>query len=218
MQCDGKKIVTFLPGQYFLASAPDLHSAITPVLFPCGDHHGQGIDFCAPIPSTWRPGDEIDLYGPCGNGFGLPEGCLNLILAPIEVDPQRLLPLMQQAFARKMTVALFCDLQLIQPNLVNLPAALEIYPTESLPENLSWADFVAIDISLEKLPMLPVYLGVNVQATTLLPRGQVLVRTAMPCAGKADCGVCAIKTRSGWRHVCKDGPVFSLHEVLHVAG
>jgi NAD(P)H-flavin reductase len=39
---------------------------------------------------------------------------------------------------------------------------------------------------------------------------QVLVDTPMACHGTADCGVCAVKTKLGWKNVCSDGPVFQL--------
>jgi hypothetical protein len=36
----------------------------------------------------------------------------------------------------------------------------------------------------------------------------------MPCAGLADCGVCAVELRRGWKLACKDGPVFDLRDIL----
>jgi NAD(P)H-flavin reductase len=42
---------------------------------------------------------------------------------------------------------------------------------------------------------------------------QVLVRTSIPCGGIADCGVCAVMTKSNWKLACKDGPVFDLKEL-----
>jgi hypothetical protein len=43
---------------------------------------------------------------------------------------------------------------------------------------------------------------------------QVLVVTPAPCGGLAECGVCAVTTRRGWKMACKDGPVFSLNEFI----
>jgi NAD(P)H-flavin reductase len=36
---------------------------------------------------------------------------------------------------------------------------------------------------------------------------------AMPCSGLADCGVCAVPARRGYKLACKDGPVFDLDEL-----
>jgi len=99
-----------------------------------------------------------------------------------------------------------------------LPAALEVQPLSALPEALVWADFLAVDISLRSLSSLGELLGLKGGNQKLPCPGQVLVRTDMPCAGIADCGVCALKTRSGWRLACKDGPVFDLEELIDVAG
>jgi len=42
---------------------------------------------------------------------------------------------------------------------------------------------------------------------------QVLIRTAVPCGGIADCSVCGVSLKSGWQLACKDGPVFDLREI-----
>jgi NAD(P)H-flavin reductase len=41
-----------------------------------------------------------------------------------------------------------------------------------------------------------------------------LVVAPMPCGGLAECGVCAVTTRRGWKLACKDGPVFDLGELI----
>jgi ferredoxin len=38
--------------------------------------------------------------------------------------------------------------------------------------------------------------------------GQMLIHTPVPCGGMADCGICAVTLRSGWKLACKEGPVF----------
>jgi hypothetical protein len=42
---------------------------------------------------------------------------------------------------------------------------------------------------------------------------QVLIHTQMPCGAAAECGVCAVTTRSSWKLACKDGPVFDMAEI-----
>jgi dihydroorotate dehydrogenase electron transfer subunit len=42
---------------------------------------------------------------------------------------------------------------------------------------------------------------------------QVLIHTPVPCGGVADCGVCAVTLRSGWKLACQDGPVFDWREL-----
>ena len=90
------------------------------------------------------------------------------------------------------------------------PAELEIFPLEALPEALAWADFLALDVPLGRLADLPRVLGT---AGRLSCAAQALVDAPFPCGGIADCGVCAVRTRRGWRLACKDGPVFDLAEL-----
>ena len=85
-------------------------------------------------------------------------------------------------------------------------------PLIDLPSAVSWADFLAIDSSLESLPELRSCLGLRPGELSPCP-GQVLVFAAMPCGGFAECGVCAVHTRQGWKLACKDGPIFDLNEL-----
>lgn len=205
-----------LPGQYFLADSPFNHQVLPLVLFSASATlASRQLDLAAPIPATWRPGDEITLSAPMGKGFAIPDDARALAFAVLDGDAQRLLPLMQKALALNAAVALFCAGALVLPGL---PPAIEIYPLESLPEAFGWADFYGVDTSHEKFEQLRTLLKTPLIARSDNLRGQVLIRTSMPCSGRGDCGVCAIKTKSGWRNICEDGPVFPLQEVLDVAG
>jgi hypothetical protein len=87
-----------------------------------------------------------------------------------------------------------------------------------LKENLSWPDFLAVDLAHAELAGLLRFLGLDDPGRPMPFSGQVLIRTDMPCHGVGGCGVCAVQTRRGWRLACVDGPVFDLSEVIHVAG
>ena len=45
-------------------------------------------------------------------------------------------------------------------------------------------------------------------------RTQVLIQTPIACGGLAECGVCAVQARRGWKMACKNGPVFELEELI----
>jgi hypothetical protein len=93
-----------------------------------------------------------------------------------------------------------------------LPAAVEVYPLSELPQALAWADFLALDLPLPSLPSLRGRL--NLQGSRRLPcPAQALLDLPMPCGGAADCGVCAVHTRTGWKLACREGPVFNLEEL-----
>jgi hypothetical protein len=120
---------------------------------------------------------------------------------------------MAQALAQDATVTLFCDPQPSPDILQRIPSVVEIAPLASLADNLSWPDYLAVDLRRESLPQLDQFLPEG-----QLPFGaQALVRTAMPCHGVGECGVCAVTTQHGTKLACSDGPVFDLEEVLHVA-
>jgi dihydroorotate dehydrogenase electron transfer subunit len=126
-------------------------------------------------------------------------------------SPARILPLAtgsSDTASAKVEVALYSCAP-----LPRLPTHLEAYPLEDLSEALEWADFLAIDAPADGLGELRERLALPGNHTPL-PPGQVLIHASMPCAGLGDCGVCAVKTRRGWKLACKEGPVFDLKEVI----
>ena len=196
VSCPDKAIPA--PGQYLLAHAPgDSDAALAGILFPT--EYGPGSFIAAsPLPETWQIGTPLHLRGPLGKGFRLPAPLRNLALLCLTHSPARLLPLIHHAD----NTALFTAFP-----FPNLPASVEINPLEDLPHALRWADFLALEIPLERLPELPNMFGLG---DHYLPcPAQALVITPMPCGGLADCGVCAV---GGHRYslACKDGPVFDL--------
>jgi hypothetical protein len=219
------------PGQYLLASrrvepgeqepgeaeigevaigevAVDEVDTLPAVLFP-SDYFPGGFETAPGLPRTWTPGAKLALRGPLGRGFALNGSQRRVALAALGDGPHRLMPLLRTALARQADVLLYCAA--VPPGL---PRAVEVAPLDQLGESLAWADVLAVDLPLAKLAELPARLG--------LSRGQqppcaveVLITTPMPCAGQAECGVCAVPARRGagtervdWLLACKDGPVF----------
>jgi dihydroorotate dehydrogenase electron transfer subunit len=153
------------------------------------------------------PGTPLHLRGPLGHGFSLDDTVHRLALAVLKDAISRLMPLAAAALAQDMAVTLYAD-----SPLPLLPSALEVYPLSALPEAPAWADQLALDLSLPKLPGLRACLGLNLQEH--LPcQAQVLILTPMPCGGLADCGACAVPSRRGWKLACKDGPVFDINDL-----
>lgn len=147
-----------------------------------------------------------------GKGFTLPPYASRVALVALEVPPFRLLPLIPLALAQGAAVTLFSDPAPNPEVLQWVPASVEVGPVSALLTDITWPDYMALDLPLTALPRLEALFQGNGQS---LP-GQVLLRTDMPCHGVGDCQVCAVKTQRGWRKTCQDGPVFSLAEVCHV--
>lgn len=199
------------PGQYVQAYDPNNPLEVIPIsIFPAGETAGSlsgeaSFPVSGPLPETWQPGTELQLRGPLGRGFELPTKIRRLALAAISGNPARLLPLVTDGIGE---VVLFCDSQVGE-----LPMSVEIQGLEALPSALAWADFLAIDIPLEKLDELTGYLGLKES----LPRSlqcQALVLASMPCGGLAQCGVCSLPTRTGAKLACEDGPVFEVQDLI----
>jgi dihydroorotate dehydrogenase electron transfer subunit len=192
------------PGQYLLAVDAD---GILPTVLFTAQSEQAGFLAAPPTPVAWEPGTPLALYGPQGRGFRLPAGVRRLALIALGETVARLEPLIAQAIAQEMAVALFTDAL-----LPNLPMSLEAHPLSALPESLPWADFLALDLPLETLPGLDSILGLA-PGSVLPCQGQAMIQAAMPCGGLAECGVCAVPTRRGWKLACKDGPVFDVKDL-----
>ena len=198
-----------VPGQYLLAHAPgDTDAALAGVLYPTKQSLGSFIA-APPLPSTWQVGTPLHLRGPLGKGFRLPASIRNLALVSLCDTPARLLPLIENA----ENTALFLPSPQLPHSPTPLPSSIEINPLPDLPAALQWADFLALDLPLERLPELPQILGLTNDRYLPCP-AQALIITPMPCGGLADCGVCAVTTGKTYQLACKDGPVFDLKELL----
>lgn len=166
-----------------------------------------------PLPENWLPGDRISYIPPQGKGFLLPPAAQRVGLLALSVPPLRVLTLLKAALSQNAALVLFWDAHLTPDILHLLPTIVEVVPTISLAENLDWLDYLAIDMEMANLPQFRSLFRTHEPSF----KGQVLLRSPMPCRGVGDCGVCAVKTRKGWRLACIDGPVFELQEVLSVA-
>lgn len=192
-------------GRYLLAS--DENAVLSTPLF-ASQVLEDGFLAAPPVPPIWMPGTPLSLRGPLGRGFSIPEGVRRLALAALGDTAARLLPLVNLAIRRDISVAVFTETPLSP-----LPAVVEINLLGALPDALSWADCLVVDLPVDALPRLGAALGLS--PTSRLPcPGQALVIVPMPCGGMADCGVCALPARKGWRLACKDGPVLDLGELL----
>jgi dihydroorotate dehydrogenase electron transfer subunit len=211
IRCDPRLVPA--PGQYLLAhpaadsSAPLAHPVFNAGLCPGGFYAAP------PLPASWLPGTQLALRGPLGKGFQLPPAARFVALAAFSApsrvrrgeNPARLLALVEPALAQNTAVILLTD---DPPD--GLPAAIEISPLAVLAETLRWADYLALDLPRASLPAaLKLILDASYSGN-----GQAFIETSIPCAGMAECGVCAISLRRGYRLACKDGPVFDLKTLL----
>ena len=192
------------PGQYLISIDGE---SISPIPLFLGKRGDNGFLTAPPVPPDWTPGTRLQMRGPLGKGFQIQTSAQKLAFVAMDDTSARLLPLAYQALQEDRSVALFADVP-----LPPIPLALEAHPLSALPEFISWADFLAVDLRMQALPRLRETFGLAPQE--YLPcQGQALVLAPMPCGTLADCGVCALKIRNTWKLACKDGPVFNLNDL-----
>lgn len=203
------------PGQYLLAS--DASNSTLPVPIFYTDSAPQGFIAAPPLPDSWNPGHEVYLRGPLGRGFVLPASARKVALVAFDDPPARLHGLITPALTQNAAVVLLCD-----SRLDNLPDAVEVQPISALSEIMAWTDYAAFDVARENLHELKESAFNGNPANALSARvategsgrneAQVLIRTPLACGGMAECGVCAVTGKSGWKMACKDGPVFDWND------
>lgn len=201
ISCPGNLIP--VPGQYLLAG--DTTDTPLPVPIFYTDSAPEG--FIATAADYWKPGHVLSLRGPLGRGFSVPATARKLGLIAYDDSPARLRGLIQPALNRNASVVLLCA-----SNMDHLPDDVEVQPLSAFDDVVKWADYLAVDVMREKLPELKERLKGRNQLSAW-SEAQVLIHAQMPCGGIAECGVCAVTTRSGWKLACKDGPVFDLREI-----
>ena len=213
IDCDPRLIPR--PGGYLLAHNPNESEAVLghplfPVGLPAvieGASDFEPVNL-APIPRTWHPGTSLELRGPLGHPFNLPPAVRSLALIAFGESAGRLLPLIPLALQENTDIAIFCDVP-----LPSLPPIIEIHALNAISEAVAWADFLAIDMPLENIPIFRDILQLGLHDYLPCP-AQILVSTPMPCAGIGECGVCAYPWRKkGYALACKDGPVFNLNQL-----
>ena len=202
------------PGQYLFAHDPDDQDSPLAVPLFQADILEDSFLCAPPIPRSGEPGTRLEFWGPLGHGFHLPAALQRLACAAVGSSMARLLPLVKVGLSQGAAVVLFTDLP-----IPSLSSAVEVQPLSALPDNLYWPDFLALDLPAEQLPGLRSTLRINSSDVIPYPV-QALLLTSMPCGGIAECGVCALPTRSApsrggvrWKLACKDGPVFDLKEL-----
>jgi dihydroorotate dehydrogenase electron transfer subunit len=193
------------PGQYLLAS----HASDSPLPIPVfyTDSAPEGFIAAPFVPDSWAPGQKLYLRGPLGRGFELLPTARKVALVASDNSPVRLRGLIKPALQQAAAVVLVCDFA-----SERLPDEVEVQPLSALADVIAWADYMALDAARENLYQLGERLGWLNQAPALRA-AQVLVQTLMPCGGVAECGVCAVSLKSGWKLACKDGPVLDWREL-----
>ncbi|MBA7564048.1 Dihydroorotate dehydrogenase B (NAD(+)), electron transfer subunit [subsurface metagenome] len=175
--------------------------------------------------SQCQPGDRLDLLGPLGNGFTIDPDSKKLLIIAGGIGIAPLHFLVTEASKKNCETKLLIGgrtaAQLYPQDL--LPDGLDIiYATEDAtmgmhgmitefaPDYFGWAD------QIFACGPLPMYRNMANNYPQLQQSGkpvQISLEVRMGC-GLGVCYGCTVKTRSGLKQVCQDGPVFELGDIL----
>lgn len=175
--------------------------------------------------SRCQKGDKLDVFGLMGNGFKIAPRVKNLLLVAGGIGIAPLYYLAESALSAGKRVTLLLGAatakQMYPVSL--LPSGLEpVLATEDgsaghkgmvtdlLPEYATSADQI---FACGPLPMLR-YMAIGQKKLGIKDKPpQISLEMRMGC-GVGVCYGCTIRTKNGLQQVCKDGPVFSLDEVI----
>jgi hypothetical protein len=194
------------PGRYLLAHAAGSDAPLATSLFGAGTISG-GFLTADSVPSTWGVGTRLHLRGPLGHGYALPSTARRVALIAFRCSARTVLSLLEPAFRQEASVTLVAD---HIPD--DLPLQVEAQPPHALFDVCKWADYVAFDVSRDRLPEMKAQL--QPMRLSLKSPAQALVRVPMPCGALAECGICTVPVGDSLRLACEDGPVFELNQLM----
>lgn len=214
------------PGQFVMVhcgSGPDL-----PLRRPLSIHQRQGsriaLLFNAVGKGTTRltglgTGDEVDLLGPLGSGFGINPGTKKLLLVAGGIGIAPLHFLAQEALRQGRTVTLllgaYSESQLYPAGLLP-PEARTITATETgegimvtslIPEFCSQAD------QIFACGPMAMYRAMSLMPELKEMPVQISLEMRMGC-GVGVCYACTVKTVRGLEQVCRHGPAFEMNDII----
>jgi hypothetical protein len=206
--CSGGMAV--IPGQYLSINIPDQISTIPDICFPL--RINDQLLQVSPVPNDWRPGQQVEVRGPYGHGFSVPQISKKVCLVCWDRHPNRMMDLLQKIIRDHKEVILVWDAFQQAVDSLSIPEDVEIMGLPNLEDALRWADFVGMDCPVNLLSQVAIHKSTLISGLLTCPI-QILVSTQMPCLGIAECGICSITVRKGYKLTCKDGPVFNLDEL-----
>jgi dihydroorotate dehydrogenase electron transfer subunit len=183
--------------------------------------------------SQQKAGQKIDILGPLGKGFTIAPKSERLLLVAGGIGLAPLGFLIQQTSAQHQITLIHgartaaqlyhnsCQLSAISHQRVRFIAVTEDgsagqkgKATDVLPDYLDWADQTYACGPVDMYKVMALTLNPPPWRRNLkLRKCQVSLEVRMGC-GFGACYGCTINTKKGLRHVCQDGPVFELDDII----
>jgi len=172
-----------------------------------------------------KAGERVEIFGPLGNGFCLQPTSKNLLLVAGGTGVAPLCFLGKEALGKGCSVIM----------LLGAATAGQLYPERLLPSGLKLVTATVDGTAGRRGMVTELVGGFAAQADQIFACGpmpmyrdmaaqrrrlgladksvQISLEMRMGC-GLGVCYGCTIKTKSGLKQVCKDGPVFQLDDIL----
>jgi dihydroorotate dehydrogenase electron transfer subunit len=174
--------------------------------------------------SRQQDNETVEVFGPLGNGFSIQPRVKNLLLVAGGMGLAPLCFLAQQAAREKRSVTLLLGAAIgplyterpenLLPPRINIATATEDGSsgyhgkvTDLIPKYIDWADqiFACGPISM--------YRDIATRNQQISKPVQISLEVRMGC-GLGVCYGCTVRTKSGLKQVCRDGPVFDLDNIF----
>jgi len=167
--------------------------------------------------SQRKAAEYVGLFGALGNGFSIHPKANKLLLVAGGNGIAPIYFLYREALKKELPVKLLygtlddkrCSI-FPQTNVVSFTedgtVGYKGKVTDHLPEHVDWAD------QIFACGPLPMYKTMAQMPELKDKHVQISLETRMAC-GVGVCYGCTIRTKSGLKQVCADGPVFDLHEI-----
>lgn len=170
-------------------------------------------------------GDQVELIGPFGNGFEIPENIHNIAIVARGRGIAPLLPLVLVSKKRGIGIYAFLSAQtdnlLLCCNEVKSLSKKIFYTTDNGSKGIKGKVTDFLEKELEEVAIDVVYICGSKRLTRHIRKLQkkynfsafVSLEEHMAC-GIGACKGCVHRTKRGYERVCKEGPVFPVENVI----
>jgi len=170
-------------------------------------------------------GDLVELIGPLGNGFKIPENTHKIAIVARGIGIAPLLPLMLESKHKGIEVYSFLSARtknlLLYNDKIDSISKETFYTTDDGAKGVKGKVTDFLEKILKEIVIDVVYTCGSKRLTKHIKKLQkkynflayVSLEEHMAC-GIGACKGCVCKTKSGYKRVCREGPVFPVEEVI----
>lgn len=185
---------------------------------------GKGTEILA----QRKKGELLDIIGPSGNGYKLPEGKIKVVLVAGGIGVASLYFLAEELTRRSLPFVVLIGGKSREDILCQDKfKKLNVDVVVSTEDGTSGRKGLVTDLLQELLPAprspLPIVVYACGPMEMLKETAKIAGKYAVPCylslekiiaCGVGACQGCVINTKDGYQRVCKDGPVFDSERII----